>query len=379
MIVVENMSVPADRRVWNEALALSNDGYNVSVISPCHGSDVEHEILEGVNIYRFKIRNSMKGKLQYIEEYLWALKGIRDKLRIIHKRMPIDVIQICNPPDILFLSVIPYKFSGVKIIFDHHDLAPEMAAEKFGNNRALKFLMLACEWMTFKISDKVISTNQSHKDIAIRRGGIKESDIEIVMSAPSIKNIPKRNRPDNICIGYMGIVGEQDGVEYYIYAVKTFIMLYGNEKASFKLIGDGPYMGEINKLINELELGSIIECTGFLKGEEYRSHMSQISIGVSPDTKNNYSDRCTMNKTLEYMAMGIPFVAFPLDETLKIAEGSGIFVEDRNYIAMALAIRKLIDDKLLSEKLGRLGREKFLSEINWENQKSKLISLYNGM
>lgn len=384
LIVVENLPVPADRRVWMEATALRDAGYEVSVVCPRgKGHDLPYETLDGIDVYRHPLPSEGRSAVAYLREYLSALFW---ELRLAWRARGgrrFDVIHICNPPDLLFLVAGLLKLiDGSRIVFDHHDLNPELFEVKFGRRGVFHGALMLAERLTFAVADVVIATNDAYRSIAIGRGRKRPEDVFIVRSGPDLRSFgPRRpamelrsNASD--VIGYIGIMAEQDGVENLLKAVEQLVTRLGKRDVHAVIIGDGPALPSMMALAEELGIQGHVTFTGYLGGEAMLEALSAIDIGVVPDPKNPYNDKCTMNKVLEYMAMGVPMVQFDLVEGRRSAGESALYVADNDAGAMAEAIARLIDDPTLAASMGRLGRERLERLFAWDRQVPCLLAAY---
>src|SRR5881394_3348644 len=190
LILVENLPSPFDRRVWQEAGALRDAGYTVSIICPTgRGCEARYEALDDIHIWRYDLPTEGAGALGYLVEYSVALFWtFVISLRVLFTR-GFDVVHACNPPDLFFLIGGFYKLFGKKFLFDHHDANPELYVAKFGRKDFFYRLMLWLERLTFRTADVSIATNQSYRRIAIERGGMAPERVFVVRSGPSLERL----------------------------------------------------------------------------------------------------------------------------------------------------------------------------------------------
>lgn len=381
LIIVENLPVPLDRRVWSEATALNEAGYEVFVICPkSNGFNKSREFINGIHIYRHYLPSEISNVFGYLREYSIALIMQLYLSIVIKINNGIDIIHICNPPDLLFLVAGFHKILfRTKVIFDHHDLNPEMYSEKFHKKDFFYKTLFFLEKMTFKLSDTVISTNESYREVALERGNKNKDNIFIVRSSPDINeyrnSIPFSTKKIDI-VGYVGIIGETDGVENFVEVADYILKIYKND-ILFKVVGDGPALLKVKELVNEKKIKSHFDFTGMITDKnELIKTISTFTVGIVPDEKTSYSDKCTMNKILEYMALSIPFVYFDLKESKRIAFDAGICVKSGDIIEMAKGIIKILNNPKLKTLMGRNGRKIMEQELNWDFQKKILIEAY---
>ena len=388
LIVVENLPVPFDRRVWSEATTLREAGYDVSVICPgASGTSAEREVLDGITIYRHPLREAVGGAPGYVREYLQALWWETRLAWRVWREHRFDAIHLCNPPDLLFLVALPFKALGVRVVFDHHDLNPELYVVKFGTRGLAHGLLLLAERLTFATADRVIATNESYASIARGRGRKPEESVSIVRSAPDLRRFVRRPRAPNdgegqrlMTIGYVGVMAAQDGVDLLIRALHELVVVQRRRGLQAVCIGDGPERTALEHLASTLGVAGAIRFTGYLTGDALLSAMSGFDVGVCPDPKNDYNDKCTMNKTLEYMALGIPVVQFDLVEGRRSAGEAAVYAgRDNDPRALADAIARLLDDPSLAERIAGEGHERMVSALEWRHQAPRLLDSYDRL
>jgi glycosyltransferase involved in cell wall biosynthesis len=386
LIIVENLPVPFDRRVWQEATALREAGYQVSVICPKGKGHVSsYEELQGIHIYRHPLPMEASGPMGYIAEYSAALFWeFVLSIKVLRKH-GFDAVHACNPPDLIFLVGAFHKFLfGKKFIFDQHDVNPELCAVKFGRSSGpLYNLMRLLERLTFKLADATIATNETFKQIAIERGRMDPDKVSIVKSYPD-SNRFRRIPPDptlrgrfRFMAGYVGIMGQQDGVDTLIRAMHHIVHKNGRTDISCAIIGSGTEFDNLKALAQELQLFEYVNFTGFLTGETLLRHLCTLDIGVIPDPPNEFNDKLSMNKVFEYMMLGIPFVQFDLAQARFEADGAGVVAKDATPAALAAAMVDLLEDETKRQGLSARGASKAAAEFRWEREKRSLLELYS--
>ncbi len=387
VIIVENLPVPFDRRVWQEAKALREAGWDVSVICPV-GHDGQyaerHIVIDGIEVYRHPLPIEARGMLGFVLEYASALFHETRLLLKIAMTRGFDVIQICNPPDILFLNTFPYRFFGKKVVFDHHDLSPELFAAKFARKGMLYRVLRLCEKLTMKSADLVISANETYRQIALSRGGKKPGDVITIYSVPDrsrIRRIPRslpRSAPSQLILGYVGVIGDQDGVDHLVRMIDT-IRKQGRTDCTALVVGDGPALASSKRLAAELGLDREINFTGYLSGDALLAAMSEFDIGIIPDPPNEYNDTISMNKVFEYSALGIPSVAYDLSETRRLLSDAGEYAQAPHPDGLARACLKLIDDKQLRERRAQAASALAAAHFDWNLEKEKYVAGYSRL
>ena len=385
LVLVENLSVPFDRRVWQECRALTEAGYRVEVICP-RGTKRDTEAfaeIEGVRIHRYPLDAATGGPAGYVREYGTALWRTLRIARRLSKEAPFDVVHACNPPDLLFLIAMTLRPSGARFLFDHHDLVPELFESRFaGGPRVLHRVSRMLERATFRASDAVISTNESYRRAAIERGGLPPDRVRVVRSAPDLSRfVPvapdpslKRGRPFLAC--YLGVMGPQDGVDYALRALAHLRHDLGREDVSSTFIGGGDAFDESVALARELGLDDVVEFTGRVPDETVQAYLSTADVCLSPDPLNPLNDVSSMNKVVEYMAMSRPLVSFELHEARVTAQEAAVYAPANDEVAFARLIGELLDDPERRERMGALGRRRVEEALSWDVSRGNLLDAY---
>ena len=381
LIIVENLPVPFDRRVWQEAQALRDAGYQVSVICPTgQGHEERREEIDGIAIYRHPLPVEGKGVMGYLVEYPTALFWQFLLAWRVFRERGFDVIHACNPPDDIFLVGLFFKLFGKRFLFDHHDINPELYEVKFGRRDLLYKVLLFMERMTFRTADVVISTNESYKKIALSRGGMDPQRVFIVRSSPDLGRlrpgppIEALRKGREHLVGYIGVMGAQDGIDILLRIIHDIVYRLERKDVQFLLIGGGTELEGMKRYAAKLNLTEFVTFTGFLRGQELIDTLGSIDVGVCPDPKDPYNDKCTMNKVMEYMALGKPLVQFDLTEGRYSARDAALYARDeRDFSAKLL---QLLDNPGLREKMGQYGRQRMENELDWRFEVPKLLDAY---
>ena len=382
-IIVENLPVPFDRRVWQEARTLNEAGYTVSVICPKgRGFEKGHERLEEIDIYRYRLPWEGAGLFGYLVEYSAALTITLWLAHKVYRRTRFRVLQGCNPPDLLFLIALLLKPLGVKYLFDHHDLCPELYTAKTGGRGPLYHLLRLAEKATFATAEVVITTNESYKEIALRRGKMSRERTFVVRSCPDLSKVhlllPQNSLKEGkkFLVVYLGVMGPQEGLDLLLEAIENILKVRQQQDVQFVLIGDGTERAHLMRMATAKGLDSAVRFTGHIPDEELALYLSTADICVAPDPKNDMNDKSTMNKILEYMAYGRPTVLFDLTEGRRSAAEAALYARPNDPQDMAEKIVMLLDSESLRRELGSLARYRIESELNWKREKNKLLKAY---
>jgi glycosyltransferase involved in cell wall biosynthesis len=386
LIIVENLPVPFDTRVWQEATTLAANGYTVSVISPKGKKYVkEEELLEGVHVFRHDLPAEGNGPVGYFKEYIGALRAEIRLAKIIYKKIGFDVIQGCNPPDNIYLVAKRFKKYGVKYVFDHHDICPELFEAKFGKKKGLLYRsQLYLERKTYKYCSFAFVTNESYKKIAISRGHMDPEKVIVLRSGPKLERLkiqpPKNNikRGKQYMVGYLGVIGQQEGIEYILEAAKYCKEVLNRNDIYWGIVGGGPHVDKLKEICKKMNLNDCVEFTGRVSDQKLLDYLNTADVCVNSDSYNSMNDKSTMNKILEYMALGKPIVQFELTEGHYSAQNASLYAEQNNSIDMAKKITFLLDNPAKRKEMGELGRSRIVNELSWEHTSKALVDGYNN-
>jgi glycosyltransferase involved in cell wall biosynthesis len=383
-IMVENLTVPFDRRVWQEARALREAGHRVSVICPKGpGFEESRETLEGIEIYRHRIWEA-SGPLGYFVEYGWALLAEFILALRVYYRTRFRVLQACNPPDTMFAIGLFFKLFGVRFIFDHHDLNPELFEAKFRKRGFGYKLVCWAERLTFLTANISIATNESYREVALTRGGMSRGNTFVVRSCPDLSHVRNRIRRPELMEGrrylavYLGVMGPQDGIDLWLQSIATIVHKWKRDDILFVLIGSGTELPALKAMSVQLGLENCTRFTGRISDQEVGAYFSTATLGVAPDPATPMNDKSTMNKILEYMAYGLPVVLYDLTEGRRSAGDAALYARDRDTDDFAQKVLTVLDSDALREELGARGRMRIEENLNWGMEKKKLLDAYEA-
>jgi glycosyltransferase involved in cell wall biosynthesis len=383
LLIVENLPVPFDSRVWKEALSLSANGYEVTVLCPKgKGYNAGHELLNGIHVYRHPMPREGNTPLGYLLEFGSALFWEFFYTWWIFFRHGFHVIQGCNPPDDVFLVALPFKLLGVKYIFDHHDANPELYLAKYERKDFLYKAQIWLERLTYRFSDVVMATNGSYRDLAISRGNMDPRDVFVVRNGPDLatfKPVPpnpalKFDKP--YLVGYVGTISVQEGLDILL-DVALHLKNLGRRDIHFTCVGGGPGLPGLKKMLQEKQLGDMFNFTGRIPDERLLEILSTADICVNPDKPCEMNDISTMIKIMEYMALGKPIVQFSLKEGRFSAQEAAVYSDNQNQVPdFAAKILWLIERPEERERMGKFGRKRVLDELAWEYSVPHLLAAY---
>ena len=384
LFIVENLPSPFDRRVWQEAITLHQNGYQVAIICPTgKGYEEKYECLDGIHIYRHPLPPEAEGALGYVLEYSVALYWefyLSFKVLFSHG---FDAIHACNPPDLIFLVAGFFKFFfHKKFLFDHHDINPELYEAKFGRRDFFYRLMLLCERLTFKTADRSIATNESYKQIAIERGGMHPDKVTVVRSGPKLDRLKiiepvlalKKGRKH--LVGYVGVMGKQEGIDYLLRALQYIVEHKNRTDVHFGLVGGGTELTSLQAYAKALGVENYVTFTGRVSDQQMLEMLNTADVCVNPDVANEMNDKSTMNKIMEYMALAKPIVQFDLSEGRFSAQEASLYARRNDTKDFAEKILLLLDDQVKRKTMGDFGRNRIITELEWKYEEPKLLEAY---
>jgi len=387
LIIVQNLPVPLDRRVWLECQALVARGYRVSVICPKGPGDPARQRIDGVDIYKYAPAPEAEGLLGFAWEFAYSWVRTAWLSLVAWRSRPFDIIQACNPPDTYWLLALLWRVRGVRFVFDHHDLNPELFISRFGRPSGLlkRLEYHGLRWLerrTFRAADRVISTNESYKAVAVRRGDRRPGHVTVVRSGPDTQQMrpiyPADPRPvGGIELVYLGIMGPQDGVDQVLLVVDELVNRRGRTEVTATLLGFGDCLEELKRQCTQLGLHDRVTFTGRVDRVAIAEYLSRADIGLCPDLKTPLNDLSTMNKTMEYMSYALPAVSFDLVETRVSGADALLYAPSGDIVAFADVVERLIDDPHLRIDLGRKARARVASELDWRPQAEAYVAVFD--
>jgi glycosyltransferase involved in cell wall biosynthesis len=387
LIIVENLPVPFDRRVWSEATTLRDAGYGVSVICPTgRGYEAAEETIDGIHIYRHSLPLEARGASAYLIEYTAALFWEFVLALKVARRHGFDVIHACNPPDLIFLVAMVFKiFGGKGFLFDHHDVNPEFFEAKFGRRGYFWKLLILAERLTFKSADVSMATNESYRRIAIERGGMPPDRVFVVRSGPNIDRVktypadPVWRNGRKYLVGYVGVISQAEGLDLLLASVEHIVRARGRTDIQFVLVGGGPERQAIVDLCEKMELQDFVTLTGRVDDDTLFTALSTADVCVNPDRVTTMNDISTMNKIMEYMALAKPIVQFDVKEGRYSAQEASLYAAPNDPKDFGDKILELIDDPQARLRMGEFGKKRVGDELAWHHEQPKLLQAYDKL
>lgn len=384
LMLLENGPYPRDSRVRAEANALTDAGYEVTVICPTWDKEPMAENVKGVQVYRYPALPEMEGLLGFIAEYSYALNVTFLITLFVWFRRGFDVIHSHNPPDLFVFIALFFKPFGKKFVFDHHDLSPEVyqARTPTGGNKVLYQILIGLEKLSLRVADLVIATNESYKRLEMERGRVPEEQVTIVRNAPDLNRLklttpsPSLREKAGTILCYVGEMGYQDGLDYLMRALHHLRHDLNESDFYCVLMGKGPELDNLKQLAKELDIEENVWFFGWANGQQLSEVLSTSDICVDPDPSNPFNDRSTMIKMAEYMAFAKPIVAFDLPEHRFTAEDAALYVPDNNELEFAKAVKLLMGNPELRKTMGESGKQRVISQLSWQHSARNLTQGY---
>lgn len=381
LIIVENLPVPFDRRVWQEATTLKENGADISVICPqMKGYTQPFEVIDGIEIYRHPLPIEARGAIGYLLEYSAAIFWEFWLSWKVFFKKRFHVIHGCNPPDLIFLTALWFKPFGVKYLFDHHDINPELFIAKYNKKGFFYQLMVLFEHLTFKSAKQSIATNESYKEIAIRRGKMKPENVHVVRSGPKLDRLkllpPDKNfkKGRQYLVGYVGTIGEQEGIDLLLESVKYIVSK--RKDVQFAIVGGGTDVDKLKQLCDEMGLSDYVDFYGRIPDNEMIGILNSSDICVNPDKPTEMNNLSTMNKIMEYMALKKAVVQYDLKEGRFSAQKASLYAANNSTSDFADKIIYLLDNKQVRDEMGEYGYNRVLNELSWDFESKKLVEVY---
>lgn len=381
LIIVENLAVPFDRRVWQEANTLKENGADVSIICPImNGYSKKKEVINGIHIYRHPLPLEARGALGYLLEYSVALFWEFWLSVKIYFKKPFHVIQGCNPPDLIFLVAFFFKLFGVRYVFDHHDINPELYIAKYNKKGLFYKLLVFFEKLTFKTANYSLATNDSYKEIAIFRGKMPASRVTVVRSGPRLDRLKltegnaKYKKGRQYLVGYVGVIGEQEGLDLLLESVKSITTQ--RQDVQFAIVGGGTDLEKVKELCRQMQLSDYVDFYGRVDDATMIDVLNTADVCVNPDRPTEMNNLSTMNKIMEYMALKKPIVQYDLKEGKVSAQKASLYARNTSTEDFAEKIMWLLDRPEERARMGNYGYERVVSTLSWDYESRKLIDFY---
>lgn len=387
LMLLENQTFPLDVRVLHESRALVDSGYQVSVICQRAPNEPWQEVIDKIYVFRYPAPPKGENFFAYLVEYSYSFIAMFLLSFFVWSERGFDIIHTANPPDTAVFIGMFYRLFGKRFVFDQHDLVPELYLARSGKTKSsvvYKFF-LWMEKLSFRFSDLVIATNQSYRQIAMERGKLPGDRVVIVRNGPDLKKLnlvsedAELRKKAKTIIGYVGMIGSQDGLDYLLRSLNRLRNDLGREDFYCVIIGKGNIISDLKKLKHKLGIQDLVWFTGYISEEDKRRYLSTVDITVVPDPKNGFNEYCTMIKIMEYMTLGKPIVAFDLQEHRVTAEDAALYAKPNDELDFAKQIAVLMDDPETRNKMGAFGKDRIENKLAWKFQAENLVKAYENL
>ncbi|QJU54571.1 glycosyltransferase family 4 protein [Herbiconiux sp. KACC 21604] len=386
LILVQNLPLPGDRRVWLECKSLRDNGYRVAAITPAAPGDPAYELHEGVHLYKYRPPKETSSIASFLWEFVYCwIRTFFLTMKVTRQRGVPAVIQSCNPPDTFWLIGLIMRIRGSIFVFDQHDLNPEVYESRFNKRGGFYTGLKLLERATYKTAKETIVTNESYAEVARTRGKVPAERVTVVRTGPDTTVLKPgeadlaARRGRSHLVHFHGVMGPQDGVDIVIRMIDYIVHEKRRDDISFSVLGKGDEYTNLRALVTELGLDDYVYMPGRVSDEELFRYLSSADIGLSADPPNPLNDVSTMNKTMEYMAFGLPVIAFDLKETRFSAGEAAIYVTPATPVAYGNALLALLDEPEQMAQMSRAGRERAENVLDWRFQSVSYLSVFDRL
>ncbi|WP_448616167.1 glycosyltransferase family 4 protein [Modestobacter sp. URMC 112] len=377
LVVVENVALGIDIRVRKQVRDLLDAGYRVSVITRSAPENEEYRRLAGLRVHDYPSPAEPRGLLGYVREYGVSLAWATAHSLRVRLRGPVDVLQLCQPPDVYFPLARLLQLLGAAVVVDQRDLMPELLGKRV--ERSLPVVAAVLRWLerrTQRVAEETICVNDYLRDRLVGAGGRPER-VTIVRNGPVLARVRAavpdgslRGGATHLCC-WVGKMGRQDRLDLVVDVVDHVVHQMGVRDVRFVVLGDGECLEEARSAATGRGLDPWLSFPGWLPERDVFTHLATADVGIDASLQQEVSPV----KVLEYMAFGVPFVSFDLVETAAIGAGAGVLVPPGDVAALARALVSLLGDPERRAALARTGRERVRDELAWEHQATRYLAV----
>ncbi len=381
LLVIENVPFSRDHRARKQADALARAGRRVTVLTQ-RDPDNARYASGAVRLLEYRAPREASGALGYLLEYGWSLTAWLVLAVRLYVREPFGAIQAGQPPDISPALALPFRLLGVRYVVDQRDLSPELFATRFGARTGwLPAFLRLLERTSWRLADRVLCVNESLRDTIVGRGGVDPAKVTIVGNGPVFARVA-RARPDPALrdgaahlVCWVGVMGAQDRLDLALHAAADVVHRLGRPDVRFAFIGEGESRGEAQALAGRLGLEDRVAFPGWLDEAACFAYLATADVGIDP----NLQEEVSPVKGMEYLAFGLPFVAFDLPQTRAMAGDAGSYVPRGDASAFADEIARVLEDRERAERMGRAGVERVRTILAWERQEERYVEAYGSL
>lgn len=371
LIILENEPVCTSHRVRKQINTLLRDGCSVTVITAQHPGNDEFRKRAGIRLLEYPPPPRTESRLNYPIEYGYSFLAAAFLAFRALLSSGIDVVQFCQPPDIYFPLAWLFKWLGVGVLIDQRDLLPELYAARYGRlPPVLMSGLRICERLSHRSADHIICTNEYQWKRVLSASGLPQSYVSLVRNGPVLSEVAEAHSDEALKRGYrylccwVGAIGRQDKVDLLIQSIDHIVHELDRKDCQFAIIGPGERLANTQGLTHRLKLDEWVHFTGPLPSAQVFQYLATADLGVDTSLQSDVSPV----KMYEYMAFGLPTVAFDLLQTRALTDGAAVLVDPGDIKAHGQAIDALLCSPRRRRDLGLIGQARVRSELAWDHQ-----------
>ncbi len=375
LMIVESIALARDHRLRKQATSLVEAGCSVTVI--CRRDPRNAACVPGVRVLDYPAPRDGSGPVAFAREYLYSVVMAGILLLRVLATTGMDVVQVCSTPDVYPVLVAPLRLLRRRVVFDFRDLSPEIFAARYGRRSGLLYrLLLLLERTSLRLADRVLVVNESLRRVAMERGGVSPDRITIVGNGPMLARVRRRQARPELRGGYrylccwVGMIGPQDGVDLALRAIAHLVHELDRKDCSFVFVGVGDALPELRELVRHLGIAEWVEFPGWAEEDLVFDYLSSADLGLEP----NIEDFVSPVKAMEYMATGLPFVAFDIRETGLLAGAAAAYAPVGDTETFAHLVDELLEDPRRRARMGSWGQRLVRESVAWECQRERYLA-----
>ena len=378
LLVVENVALARDHRLQKQASSLRAHGHRVTVI--CR-SDPGNRRFPGIGLHTYRPPADGTSALGFLREYSYsfAMAALLTVKVFVTDRF--DALQVSGTPDIYFAFAAPFRLLGRPFVFDQRDLSPELYALRYRREGAAYRVLCWLERRSYRAANQVITVNSTLAEAAYARGRLAPGTVTVVGNGPRLSSTHRRPPRPGLKCGkpflccWLGLMGPQDRVDVALRAVAHLIHVIGRADCHFAFVGDGESREPAQRLAAQLGIEDWVSFPGWADQDEAFAYLSTADLGLEP----NLEEIVSPVKGMEYMAFGLPFVAFDLAETRVLAGGAAVYAPAGDVPRFATLIDELLGDPQRRMELGLAGRRLIEKHLAWDRQEQAYLGVYDQL
>lgn len=376
-VVVENVPLGVDTRLRKQVEDLLSAGFDVSVVTARHPDNEPYRNRHRLRLLEYPAPPDGRGLVGYAREYAVSLGWAALRLLALRRRRPIDVLQLCQPPDVYWPVAWLLRAAGARVVVDQRDLMPELLVSRGGRgNGSLMWVLGRLERESQRVAHATVTVNEHLRDRLVA-AGCAPSAITVVRNGPVLRRVRDVQASGSASVDlapapgsrrfrvvWAGKIGPQDRVDQVVRLADELVHRRGRTDCEFVVLGDGECLEELEELTRRLGLEEHVSFPGWVDERTLFSRLRDADLGVDTSLQGEVSPV----KVMEYMALGLPFVCFDLQETRRISQDAAVLVPPGDISAFADAVVSLLEDASSRNRLGARGRCRVEEELAWERQ-----------